>query len=34
MDFVVNKVIKRSFTAALGPLSIYAAFFGIGRAIN
>jgi len=34
MDYFLNKVLKRYLTALFGPLSLYAAFFGLGRLIG
>ena len=31
MDFFINKGVKRSFVSLLGPISLYATFFGIGK---
>jgi len=34
MDFVVNKVLKRSITALLGPVLLYSGVFNIGKLIG
>jgi hypothetical protein len=34
MDFLLNKVIKRSITALIGPVCLYSGVFNIGKLLG